>query len=114
MSRLKNQPESKNFVDLTAINPYIDYLMRILTSPTTSRQSTDYRQDSDPSTKKYPQLNPGHDDPHMLYAKDAKMDHKEYINNWLINDFLMKVNKQSQPKGDPIYDGLQDGTFPSR
>lgn len=114
MPRLKNAPESKNFVDLTAVNPYIDYLMRILTSPTTSRQSTDYRHDSDPSTKKYPTLNPGRDDPHDLLQRDAHLDHKEYINNWLINDFLMKVNKQSQPNGDSIYSGLQDGTFPSK
>jgi hypothetical protein len=99
---------SKNFIDLTAINPYLDALLQILTSPTRSRQSTDNKPNG-----KFPELNPGFSDPHDDLKRNVKMDHKS-IMSWLVNDYLMKVNNQSKPKGEPLYDGLADGTYPSQ
>lgn len=103
MPDLSRTKPSKNFVDLTAVNPYIDRLFRILTSPTSSKQST---------AGKYAELNSGYDDPHELLKLDAHMDKKKII-SMMIDNMLMKVNKQSQVgRFEPPYPGLVDPTYP--
>jgi hypothetical protein len=95
----KTKP-STHFVDLTAINPYLDHLIKILTSPVNSRQSTTYGEHG---------LNAAFDDPHELLKEDAHLTHHK-IRQMIMDDFLRRRAYTSEQKGGWEYGTLPDNT----
>lgn len=109
MVDLSKTHPSKNLVDVTNVNPYIDRLIRILMSPTNARQSTDQKPGKD-GFNNYG-LNLGLDDPHDLLKENAHLTHKQIL-QMLMDNTLMNDLHQSHVKGEPLYEGLADPTYP--
>jgi hypothetical protein len=100
MADFSKTKSSSHFVDLTAINPYLDHLFKILTSPIRSRQSTTYG---------YRGLNPAFEDPHALLNEDVHLD-KDKIKQMMMDDFLRRSAYTSSQKGGWQYGELPDNT----